>query len=243
MMKKRFVLQIEYDGSGYAGFQLQPDQPSIQGELENALQRLYRTPVRVHPSGRTDAGVHARFQVVHFDPPRELKNLHLRAALNGLLPADIRVTGTAVTDTAFHARFSARKRTYRYVISTRETALDRLRVWQLFRDLDLSRMQACADMLTGEHDFTSFCSSQAEVRHKRCEIYRSRWERNEERFMYEIEGNRFLHSMVRSLVGTMAEAGRGRLTAEDFASILQQASHSAGAVTAPAGAYADARCL
>ncbi|MDZ7795748.1 MAG: tRNA pseudouridine(38-40) synthase TruA [Candidatus Marinimicrobia bacterium] len=232
-MMKRFVLHIEYDGSDYAGFQLQPDRPSIQGKLEEALYGLYNVPVRVHPSGRTDAGVHAHYQIIHFDPPRDLKSLNLKAALNSLLPRDIRVINTAETDETFHARFSARKRRYRYIISARETAIDRFRVWQVRQAPDLSLLRSCADLLPGEHDFTSFCSSQAEVNHKRCYIYRSCWKKEEERYFYYIEGNRFLHSMVRSLVGTMLEVGRGRLKIKDFASLLELDPSSATALTAP----------
>ena len=230
---RRYVMQIEYDGSHYAGFQLQPDMPSIQGELEKALGGLYKVPVRVHPSGRTDAGVHALAQIVHFDAPRELRDLNLKAAMNRLLPRDIRVLRSGRTDTSFHARFSARKRTYRYTISTRETALDRDRVWQIFRSLDFPALQESAAVFEGEHDFTAFCSAQAEVKHKYCRIYRSFWEHEQDRYTYYIEGNRFLHSMVRSLTGTMVEVAKGRLEVRDLRRILESRSRSGDAVTAP----------
>ncbi|MBN2781215.1 MAG: tRNA pseudouridine(38-40) synthase TruA [Candidatus Marinimicrobia bacterium] len=229
----RYVLHVEYDGTAYAGFQLQADQPTVQGRLEEAAEALYKQAVRMHASGRTDAGVHAEHQIVHFDPPSELRNLNLKAAMNTVLPPDIRVMDTAVTDETFHARFSARERRYRYDISTGVTALDRHRVWQIFQDLDLKRMQACAELIVGEHDFTSFCSLQAEVDHKRCLIRRSAWERKGDRLSYHVHGNRFLHSMVRSLVGTMVEAGKHRLDEKDFLSILEQRDRLAGAVTAP----------
>jgi len=230
---KRLILQLEYDGTAYAGYQLQPDQPSIQGKLEEALYKLYKKPLRVHASGRTDAGVHARCQVVHFDPPRELKNLNLKAALNTLLPKDIRVIDTAVTDQDFHARFSARERQYEYIVSGAITALDRFRVWQVFQELNLDIMKKCADLFYGEHDFTSFCSSQAEVDHKRCIVTRSDWEKKGDQYIFRIHGNRFLHSMVRSLVGTMVEAGKGRFSVEDVKRILESRDRHAGALTAP----------
>ncbi|MCK4812786.1 MAG: tRNA pseudouridine(38-40) synthase TruA [Candidatus Marinimicrobia bacterium] len=230
---KRYILHVEYDGTRYAGYQLQPDVITIQGELETALEAIYHAPVRIHASGRTDTGVHAHYQIIHFDPPCELKNLNLKAALNTLLTGDIRVINTAIQDETFHARYSARERRYRYIVSTRETALDRFRVWRFFHSLDFLAMQECASILLGEHDFTSFCSAQAEVNHKRCTILRSAWEQDETRLIYYINGNRFLHSMVRSLVGTMVEVGKGRITPDEFASMLELRDRSAGAVTAP----------
>lgn len=230
----RFVLLMEYDGTAYAGFQLQPDAPSIQGALEEVLHAMYGQAVRVIPSGRTDAGVHARCQVVHFDAPKALRNLNLKAALNSSLPADIRILDYCTQGPEFHARYSALERRYRYLITEHETALERERMWQVFQPLDLTLMQSCADMLPGEHDFTSFCSSQAEVNHKRCIIFRADWSRHAGMLQFDIHGNRFLHSMVRSLVGTMAEVGRGRLSPGDFRSILEAKDRHAGAVTAPA---------
>ena len=230
---KRSILHVEYDGTNYAGYQLQPDQPSIQNELENALEKLYKKRIRVHASGRTDAGVHAAFQIIHFDVLVELKNLNLKAALNTLLPKDIRVIDTAEGSEDFHARFSARERQYRYVISTQTTALDRNRAWQVYQNLDIEIMKKCAELFIGEHDFTSFCSAQAEVDHKRCIIYHSKWEQDGNRLIYRIHGNRFLHSMVRSLVGTMVEAGKGRFSVEDVKNMLESMDRTAGAVTAP----------
>ncbi|MEA2077305.1 MAG: tRNA pseudouridine(38-40) synthase TruA [Candidatus Marinimicrobia bacterium] len=229
----RSILHLEYDGTAYAGYQLQPDQPSIQGELEKAFFKLYQVPIRAHASGRTDAGVHASYQIVHFVPPRKLKNLNLKAALNTLLPKDIRIIDSAITDDDFHARFSARERQYRYIISTRTTALDRNRVWQIYQDLDINNMKKSAQIFIGEHDFTSFCSAQAEVDHKRCIITRSDWEKNDDHLIYHIHGNRFLHSMVRSLVGTMVEVGKSRLSVDDLKKILESKDRSSGAVTAP----------
>ena len=232
-MMARTILQIEYDGTAYTGYQLQLDTPTIQGEIEKALLKLYKEAIRVHASGRTDAGVHAIYQIVHFTPPRTLKNLNLKAALNTLLPKDIRVIQTAKGNDDFHARFSARERQYRYVISTRNIALDRDRVWQIYQNLDFDSMKNSADIFIGEHDFTSFCSAQAEVDHKRCIIDRSYWEKDGNHMIYHIHGNRFLHSMVRSLVGSMVEVGKGRLSIDDLKNILESEDRSSGAVTAP----------
>ena len=229
----RFVLHIEYDGTAYAGYQLQPDQKTIQGELESALYKLYKQAIRVHGSGRTDAGVHAIHQIVHFDPPAELKNLNIKAALNTLLPKDIRVLHSAQSNEHFHSRFSAKERQYRYIVSQQCTALDRHRVWQIYQELDFKTMQEAADIFVGEHDFTSFCSSQAEVDHKRCIITRSEWIKEKERYVYWIHGNRFLHSMVRSLVGTMVEVGKGKISINDLCTLLQKQERKGEALTAP----------
>ncbi len=230
---KRAILQVEYDGTAYCGYQLQPDQPSIQACLEVALSKLYKQNIRVHASGRTDAGVHARFQIVHFDPPKELKKLNLKAALNSLLPKDIRVINYAYNVDNLHARFDAIERRYEYSILQGTTALDRDRVWQNYQKLDVQEMQKSAELFIGEHDFTAFCSAQAEVDHKRCIIYRSEWKINDNKLIYHISGNRFLHSMVRSLVGTMVEAGKGRITSEDIKNILENRLRNGEAVTAP----------
>lgn len=229
----RSVLQIEYDGTAYAGYQLQPDQRTIQGELEFALHKLYKQEIRVHGSGRTDTGVHAIHQIVHFNPPIILKNLNLKAALNTVLPKDIRVLQTAQASEDFHARFSARERQYRYIVSTQCTALDRNRVWQIYQELDLRSMQEAASIFLGEHDFTSFCSAQAEVDHKRCIITRSEWVEENGRYVYYIHGNRFLHSMVRSLVGTMVEVGKGKINIRDLRILLQKQERNGEALTAP----------
>ncbi|MBW6457946.1 MAG: tRNA pseudouridine(38-40) synthase TruA, partial [FCB group bacterium] len=194
---------------------------------------MYRESLRVHGSGRTDAGVHALAQIVHFNAPRELKNLNLKAALNTLLSPDIRVIRTAIGSKDFHARFSARMRHYRYLISRREAALDRQRVWCLYHDLDVEAMRTCAAMIMGEHDFTAFCSAQAEADHKRCIVSRSEWEKEGDRLIYSVSANRFLHSMVRSLTGTMTEVGKGRLTTEDFAALLENRHPALTAFTAP----------
>jgi tRNA pseudouridine38-40 synthase len=229
----RSVLHIEYDGTTYAGYQLQPDQRTIQGELELALHKLYKQDIRVHGSGRTDAGVHAKHQIVHFDPPILLKNLNLKAALNTLLPKDIRVIQTAKADEVFHSRFSAKERQYRFIVSTQCTALDRYRVWQIYQDLDFRSMQESAAIFIGEHDFTSFCSAQAEVDHKRCIITRSEWIKENDQYVYYIYGNRFLHSMVRSLVGTMVEVGKGKISINELFALLEKQERNGEALTAP----------
>lgn len=230
---KRIILQVEYDGTEYAGFQLQPDRPSIQGCLEEAIAKLYKIPVRIHASGRTDAGVHARYQIIHFNQPKELKNLNLIAALNSLLPKDIRIINYAYSDENFHARFDAKKRKYEYSILQGNTALDRYRVWQIYQKLNVKEMKRSAEIFLGEHDFTAFCSAQAEVEHKRCIIYRSEWLEYGDRLIYHIHGNRFLHSMVRSLVGTMVQVGKGKISNEGIKSILENKLRNGDALTAP----------
>lgn len=230
---KRFVMQIEYDGSNYAGFQLQPSDPTVQGALEQALEHIYHCPVRIFGSGRTDAGVHAHYQIVHFDPPRDLAKFNLKAALNSLLRPDIRVIHYALAEKDFHARFSAKERVYKYRIHTCDTAINRLYSWQIRQSLALKDLQTCADFLHGDHDFTSFCSAKAVVSHKRCIITHCSWEKLDQELIFNISANRFLHSMVRSLVGTMVNVGKGYLSPEDFNNIFKAENRLAGALTAP----------
>lgn len=230
---KRIILQVEYDGTAYCGYQLQPDRPSVQGCIEDVIAKLYKIPVRIHASGRTDTGVHARYQIIHFNQPKELKNLNLKAALNSLLPKDIRIIRYAFTDENFHARFDAKKRSYEYSILLGNTALDRNRVWQIYQNLDIQNMMESAKVFLGDHDFTAFCSAKAEVEHKRCIIYKSEWEVQNNRLIYHIHGNRFLHSMVRSLVGTMVEVGKGKISPADIKMILENKQRNGDAITAP----------
>lgn len=229
----RMMAWIEYDGTRYAGFQLQLEDLTIQYEVEAALEKLYCEPVRITGSGRTDAGVHAEYQIIHFDVQKIIPARNVGLALNRYLPRDIRVKAVSTSDDSFHARYSAIQRHYRYQIQHGAAALNRHQVWQYYKKLNLGILNECAEMILGEHDFTSFCQIHAEVKHKFCTVSRSEWIFEKSHLTYRISANRFLHSMVRSLVGTMMEAGKGRFTVKDFRHILESRDRSSGAVTAP----------
>ena len=217
---RRLALKIAYDGSAYVGWQNQPNGPSIQARLEEALTIALGEPAPVTGSGRTDAGVHARGQVVHIHLSARMYDRlvrpgvvdldRLQASLNGLLPADIRVLDAALTPASFHARFDARWRTYHYHVSFLPSPLDRqTRVyWRAAPDVD--QMKRAAAALMGEHNFSSFCRTQSETVNRVCVVSHVDWvaESGAGHWRFEITGNRFLHGMVRAIVGTLWQIGK-----------------------------------
>jgi tRNA pseudouridine38-40 synthase len=221
---------------------VQPDFASIQGVLSSAIGRVTGENVLPQGSGRTDAGVHALAQVASFctESPIPPENLH--KALNDVLPDSIRVLGVTEEPAEFHARKSARAKTYRYRIyrgATCSPFLSRY-VWHYPYPLDGDTMKQAADLVVGEHDFTSFAAVDAErlredgsVSNVR-RIFDSTWEQQDEEFVYTVRGNGFLHHMVRNLVGTFLLIGKGTLQPEDMTRILQARNRSAAAATAPA---------
>jgi len=231
----RFALLIEYDGANYAGWQLQNDQPTIQGEIEKALEQLTQTQVRITGSGRTDAGVHARHQIAHFDSPKStLSKDNYRRGLNSYLNDDIIVKDCQSVPDDFHARFQAIRRDYSYAITRELVALDRQYLWYVPDSLDTELLQRAAKCIRGEHDFRSFMHARSDVENTVCHISESSWKIQPEKLRYLIYGNRFLHNMVRCLVGTMIEVARGRYTLGEFQDFMENPDKEAPVVSAPA---------
>jgi tRNA pseudouridine38-40 synthase len=231
----RLKLTIEYDGTNYSGWQLQPAHDSIQGRIETALERIFSTPVRVFGSGRTDAGVHARAQVASITLPREFDLVRLHAALNALLPPDIVVQDIAVAPENFDPRHDARSRVYEYRILTRAkpSAFEFRYSWLIRDELDLEAMNECARVFIGEHDFAAFRTLGSNTKTTVRRVFESHWSRDGENLLYRIEANSFLRHMVRAMVATMVEAGRGKLRANDVASILAGGERNTASGSAP----------
>jgi len=230
-----FSLTIEYDGTDFVGWQRQTNGRSVQEEIERALQQVTQTAVTVIGAGRTDAGVHARGQVANFKSSSPLAPNDYYRALNGLLPADIAVTAVAEVSDDFSARYSARGRCYRYIIVRRPSALMRRYSWQLAYDFDAASMQRAADVLLSIDDFQSFCKVGAEVSHYRCIVEEAVWrEEGGGHLVFTITANRFLHGMVRALVGTMVNVGRGFTTMEEFTEIIHARDRRRSGQAAPA---------
>ncbi len=230
----RFRLLIEYDGSAYAGWQIQQNAPTVQGEIENALAIILKENIKITGAGRTGAGVHARGQVAHFDTEKLLENRRLQRSLNGILKQDIRIKQVTESDSGFHARYSARSRIYHYTIARRPVALLRGFAWFFPAELDLAPMSAAAAALLGSHDFKSFCRTLSSVPNHDCTILRAQWQEQGEDFLvFIIEANRFLHGMVRAIVGTLIDIGRGCLTVDDIYTILEKKERSAAGEAAP----------
>jgi tRNA pseudouridine38-40 synthase len=230
-------LTVEYDGSNYSGWQLQPRHDSIQARIEAALERIFATPMRVFGAGRTDAGVHARGQVASITIPRPFDTGELHRALNALLPPDIVVLDLAPAPDGFDPRHDARSRVYEYRVLNRKvsSAFEYRYSWLVRDELDLAAMNASARVFLGEHDFAAFRSLGTEVKSTVRRVIASEWIRTGDALVYRVEANSFLRHMVRAMVAAMVDAGRGRLDAGKIAIMLEGRDRHAVPANAPPG--------
>jgi tRNA pseudouridine38-40 synthase len=231
---RNIKLLLEYDGTNYAGWQRQENANTIQAALEAAIAGITREQPTVIGAGRTDAGVHARGQVANFRSTTLLSTDQLRGGLNALLPEDIVVTDVSDVPETFHARYSAIERRYSYLITLRSTAIMRLYAWHVKYALDLRAMELAARHILGTHDFQSFSKANSDVEHYRCEIRAASWEAQGETIRFSIAADRFLHGMVRALVGTMVDIGRGFVTMDAFVDIFAHHDRAEAGMAAPA---------
>lgn len=232
----RYQALIEYDGTGYFGFQRQrKDHPTIQGELEKAIGVLTRQPISVTGAGRTDSGVHALGQVVCFDADWKHGAGALQRAINANLPADIAVLRLEETDAAFHPRFDACRRTYAYHIYNApvRSPIRRLRSWHVSQTLNLDEMNLAAARLLGKQDFATFGQPPRGDNTVR-EVFEATWTRKDHQLVFYIEATAFLHRMARSLVGSLKVVGEGTWTVESFVNALHARDRSRAAAAAPA---------
>ncbi len=230
----RFKITLQYDGADYFGWQMQASERTVQGEVEACIAPFNdNNRVKVIGAGRTDTGVHAWGQVAHFDLKTELDTCTLTDAFNARLPNDIYVTDLRVVPGDFHARYSAKVRHYRYQCLMSVDILMRNQTW-IIDDLSVDHLQQCVELIKGEHDFKSFCKSNPEVNHTRCIIYHTAWINDEKMLTFRISGNRFLHHMVRYLVGSMVAVAQRRLSLEEFKMLLNQPNKNVHIFKAPA---------
>ncbi|HBB16844.1 MAG TPA: tRNA pseudouridine(38-40) synthase TruA [Syntrophus sp. (in: bacteria)] len=230
----KYKLTLEYDGTGFSGWQSQVNARSIQGTLVNAARQLFGGDVDVQGAGRTDAGVHALAQVAHLDAPHRLPLQRIIYGLNDLLPAPINILRVEEAPAGFHARHSARQRSYLYLISRARTAFGKRHVWWVKDDLDLGRMQTTAEMFRGFHDFTSFADRRID-KHLSTEVQIDRTDIASwgDVIVFRIVGSHFLWKMVRRLVGIIVEAGRGNLSPVEVKRLLTGISGLPAQYTAP----------
>ena len=230
----RFKLVCQYDGSNFYGWQLQKDKRTVQGELEEAIKKLNKGElVHVIGSGRTDAGVHAFGQVAHFDMNTKLDHNNLRKAINGNLNEDCYVNLVELVNDGFHARFSAIRREYIYSCRQIRNLLDRNRVWCTGK-LNILKLNNAAKILIGEHDFLSFSKKNPQIKDTKCNIYQSEWKKTGEIVNYHISGNRFLHHMVRYLVGSMVAISQEKYSIEQLNKELDNPRSDSKQFKAPA---------
>ena len=216
-------MTFSYNGGRYHGWQIQPNGNSVQEELQRALSTLLRQEIAVTGAGRTDAGVHARMMVAHFDATLgDLSPEQLKYKLNRLLPWDIAVQKVEVVSDDLHARFSAKSRMYRYYVHTAKDPFLRPYSCELHYPLDFGRMNEAGRRLTGYDDFGAFCKSGADVKTTLCQVTKAEWvQTSPTTWYFEITANRFLRNMVRAVVGTMIDVGRGRLSIEEFCKVIE----------------------
>src|SRR4030043_1190446 len=230
-------LLIEYDGMNYLGWQVQAKGLTIQGMIEEKLKLLTGESVRLIGSGRTDAGAHAFGQVAHFKVQNRMDAGTIQKAINSLLPPDIVIKKVEEVEENFHARKQARSKIYEYRILNApiRSVFHRGYAWHIVQKLDMEEMKKATQKLVGEHDFSSFRSTGTPTKTAVRRVIRAEWKRGKDGLLrFEIEATGFLKQMVRAIVGTLVEVGRGKLTAEDFIRILQARNRERAGPTAPA---------
>ena len=234
----RFFITLSYDGTRYHGWQVQPNGPSVQEKLQWALSTILRQDIQVTGAGRTDAGVHARMMVAHFDVESmdfELQDLTYK--LNRLLPQDIAIQKMEPVSDEMHARFSATSRTYHYYIHTVKDPFLRAYSCELHYPLDFQLMNEAAAFLMTYEDFGAFCKAHADVKTTLCHITAAQWHQTSPSSWYfEITANRFLRNMVRAVVGTLIDVGRGRLSLDDFRKVVEGKRRTEAGESMPANA-------
>jgi len=236
-MMRNIKLLIEYDGTNYLGWQVQPKGLTIQGVLEEKLELLSGEPIRLFASVRTDSGVHAFGQVAHFKTRSRMDIRTMQKALNSILPPDIVIRKVEEADEDFHARKHSKSKIYEYRILNRNlrSAFHRGYVWYIPQTLNLTEMKKATQSLIGEHDFSAFRTMGSPTRTTVRRVIRAEWKRGREgAIRFEIEANGFLKQMVRSIIGTLVEIGKGKINATEFRKILESKDRRKAGPTAPA---------
>ncbi len=229
-------LTVEYDGTNYHGWQIQPNGETIQSVLERAVSTFLKKPTRVTGSGRTDAGVHALGQVVNFHSDKDFDPYRIQRALNALTPADITIKEVEIVADSFDARRDGRARVYEYHILNRSTPspFHLNRAWHLHEPLDVQAMREAIHCLLGEHDFSSFRAAGCDADHPVRKVYCVSLDQRDELLVCAIEATAFLRHMVRNIVGTLVDVGHGQRTPESFRQLLEARDRTKAGATAPA---------
>lgn len=231
----RYFADIEFDGTAYSGWQIQPHSPSVQQTMEEALALFLRQDVSVTGAGRTDAGVHAAQMIAHFDLETPQDPDWMTHKLNGILPPDIAVHRIFPVKPEAHARFDALSRTYKYYVTLNKSAFDRDYSWYLLNEPDFELMNSAAEILLSTVDFTSFSKLHTDTRTNDCHVTKAVWEKLPDgRWVFTITADRFLRNMVRAIVGTLMEVGRNRMTVDEFGAVIQKKDRCQAGDSAPA---------
>ena len=233
-MTSRYFIEFSYDGSNYHGIQRQPNSLTIQEVIEVNFEKFIGYPINLVLAGRTDAGVHARQMYAHFDSVKEFdKNIFCKR-LNSMLPKDICIESISLVSNDNHARFDALSRSYKYVISQVKNPFNPKFSYYLIDDLDLNNMNKCCKLLINHDDFKCFSKSNTDVKTYICDISFAKWQKVNNEYIFNITSDRFLRNMVRSIVGTMIDVGRSRISVEDFERVLISRDRSEAGFSVPA---------
>ncbi|WP_058305702.1 tRNA pseudouridine(38-40) synthase TruA [Gracilibacillus massiliensis] len=234
----RLKATISYDGTHFSGYQIQPNGRTVQGKIENVLTKMHKgKAVRVIASGRTDQGVHAVGQVIHFDTDLEIPLVNWKKALNTMLPDDIEVVDIQLATEDFHARFDVKEKEYRYfVLNSDKRDIFKRNFYYFVKDkLDLKAIQLAANHFLGSHDFTSFCGTNTNVKGDKIRtVTNISVEQSGDNIIFKVRGTGFLYNMVRIIVGTLLEVGLNKRNPDDILQIISQKDRSQAGNTAPA---------
>ena len=232
---KRYFIHLAYNGANYCGWQIQPHSPSVQAELERCLSLKLGQPVSITGCGRTDTGVHARCYYAHFDyepPINDCSELAYR--LNVFLPPDIVIYRIFEVPLELHARFDAISRTYHYQITQAKNPFHQTDAYAFYGPLDVAKMQEAANILKEYTDFTSFSKLHTQVKTNNCIIMKAEWMEQDGLLVFRIKADRFLRNMVRAIVGTLLEVGRGRMALDEFRAVIEQKDRCSAGESVPA---------
>ena len=231
----RYFIELQYDGTAYCGWQRQSDAITVQGVIEEKLSMLLRVPTEIVGAGRTDTGVNASFYIAHFDSDIVNDCAQLVYKMNKVLPADIAIMRICEVEAEKHARFDAKQREYTYFLTMQKMPFRRYSAWYFAVELDVEKMNAAARKLLEHEDFTSFAKLNSNNKTNICHISHAEWQREADGTLrFTIRADRFLRNMVRAIVGTLVDVGRGRYTVEQFEQIITSKDLSRSSAGAPA---------
>ena len=231
----RYFAELKYDGAAYCGWQRQPDAPTVQRTVEEALSKIMRSPVEIVGAGRTDTGVNASYYVAHFDTDAEFDTPQTLYKLNLMLPQDISIDSITPVAADAHARFDVREREYTYFISPKKNPFLRNSAWLYYVPLDVARMNEAAAVLLKTSDFTTFAKLNSNNKTNICRVCRAEWQVEDDGVLrFTIRADRFLRNMVRAIVGTLFEIGYGKRTVEDMETVIAAHDRRAAGESAPA---------
>ncbi len=235
-MKQRYFIQIAYKGTAYHGWQSQPNAVTVQSILDKALTVVTKEQVETTGAGRTDTGVHARYFMAHFESSLQNmdKDSRIIYSLNGILPADISAHSIVKVKPDAHARFSAISRIYEYYISRVKNPFEKEFSWYIHGSLNVGKMNKAAELLKKYNDFTSFSRLHTNTGTNICKIYYSIWEESADRLIFIVKADRFLRNMVRAIVGTMIDIGRGKMQISEFVDVIESKNRDRAGCSAPA---------